>query len=54
MVADLACLLFGAAAWKVRARDAFIGWSAEQRQERLSLISAIDTKLRLHSKIEGV
>ena len=35
---DLACLLFGAAAWKVRARDAFIGWSAEQRQERLSLI----------------
>ena len=35
---DLACLLFGAAAWKVRARDAFIGWSAQQRQERLSLI----------------
>jgi hypothetical protein len=35
---DLACLLFAAAAWKVRARDAFIGWSAEQRQERLSLI----------------
>jgi hypothetical protein len=35
---DLACLLFGAAAWKVRARDAFIGWSVEQRQERLSLI----------------
>jgi hypothetical protein len=35
---DLACLLFGAAAWKVRARDAFIGWSARQRQERLSLI----------------
>jgi Domain of unknown function (DUF4338) len=35
---DLACLLFGAAAWKVRARDAFIGWNAEQRQERLSLI----------------
>jgi hypothetical protein len=35
---DLACLLFGAAAWKVRARDAFIGWSAKQRQERLSLI----------------
>ena len=34
----MACLLFGAAAWKVRARDAFIGWSAEQRQERLSLI----------------
>jgi Domain of unknown function (DUF4338) len=30
---DLACLLFGAAAWKVKARDAFIGWSAQQRQE---------------------
>ena len=35
---DLACVLFAAAAWKVKARDAFIGWSAEQRQERLSLI----------------
>ena len=35
---DLACVLFGAAAWKVKARDAFIGWSAEQRQQRLSLI----------------
>ena len=35
---DLACVLFGAAAWKVKARDAFIGWSAQQRQQRLSLI----------------
>jgi Domain of unknown function (DUF4338) len=35
---DLACLLFGAAAWKVKAQDGFIGWSAEQRQERLALI----------------
>ena len=35
---DLACVLFGAAAWKVQARDAFIGWSAPQRQQRLSLI----------------
>jgi hypothetical protein len=35
---DLACVLFGAAAWKVKARDGFIGWSAQQRQERLSLI----------------
>jgi hypothetical protein len=34
----LACVLFAAAAWKVKARDAFIGWSAQQRQERLSLI----------------
>ena len=35
---DLACVLFAAAAWKVKARDVFIGWSAQQRQERLSLI----------------
>jgi hypothetical protein len=35
---DLACVLFAAAAWKVQARDAFIGWSAPQRQQRLSLI----------------
>ena len=35
---DLACLLFGGAAWKVKARDGFIGWSAQQRQERLWLI----------------
>jgi hypothetical protein len=33
---DLACVLFGAAAWQVRARDAFIGWSATQRRERLA------------------
>lgn len=35
----LACLLFGAAAWKCRARDEFIGWTAQQRQQRLSLIA---------------
>ena len=35
---DLACVLFAAAAWKVQARDAFIGWSAPRRQQRLSLI----------------
>jgi hypothetical protein len=35
---DLSCALFAAAAWKVKARDAFIGWSARQRQQRLSLI----------------
>ena len=35
---DLACVLFAAAAWKVKARDAFIGWSAQQRQQRLSLV----------------
>lgn len=33
---DLACLLFGAASWKVAARDEFIGWSCSQRQSRLS------------------
>jgi hypothetical protein len=35
---DLACVLFGAAAWKAKARDNFIGWSAQQRQQRLCLI----------------
>jgi hypothetical protein len=35
---DLACVLFGAAAWKAKARDSFIGWSAQQRQQRLCLI----------------
>lgn len=29
--ADVACLLFGAAAWKVAARDEFIGWTPGQR-----------------------
>ncbi len=33
---DVACLLFGPAAWKVAARDGFIGWSSAQRQSRLS------------------
>lgn len=35
----LAALLFGAAAWKCAARDAWIGWSRQQRQERLPLIA---------------
>jgi hypothetical protein len=35
----LACLLFGAAAWKCRARDEWIGWTADQRQQRLHLIT---------------
>ena len=35
---DLACVLFGAAAWKVKARDAFIGWTRQQREARLGLI----------------
>jgi len=33
---DLPCLFSGPAAWKVAARDAWIGWSDAQRQLRLS------------------
>ncbi len=35
----LAALLFGAAAWKCGARDAWIGWSTSQRRERLVLVA---------------
>ncbi len=35
----LACLLFGAAAWKCRARDEFVGWTPEQRQRHLHRIA---------------
>jgi len=35
---SLAFLVFGAAAWKCRDRDEFIGWTAEQRKARLSLV----------------
>ena len=35
----LACLVFGAAAWKCQDRDRFIGWSAEQRQKNLALVA---------------
>ncbi len=31
-------LWFGAAAWKVAARDTFIGWSPAQRQSRIRLV----------------
>ena len=31
----VACLSFGSAAWRVAARDQFIGWSPQQRQARL-------------------
>jgi hypothetical protein len=34
----LACVVFGAAAWKCQDRDRFIGWSALQRERHLSLI----------------
>jgi aspartate kinase len=33
---DMACLLFGAAAWQCRARDQFLGWDAQERRSRLS------------------
>lgn len=35
----LACMVFGAAAWKCAARDAFIGWSAPQRQRHIHRIA---------------
>lgn len=35
----LACLVFGAAAWKCQARDQFIGWSDEQRKRNLGLLA---------------
>ncbi len=35
----LACLVFGAAAWKCQDRDQFIGWTAAQRQTHLALVA---------------
>ena len=35
----LACLLFGAAAWKAKARDEWIGWAPEQRERTLPLLA---------------
>ena len=35
----LACLLFGAAAWKARARDEWIGWTVAQRERALPLLA---------------
>jgi hypothetical protein len=35
----LACLVFGAAAWKCQDRDRFIGWTAAQRQQHLTLVA---------------
>ncbi len=34
----LACLLFGAAAWKTAARDSFIGWNIKIREKNLHLV----------------
>lgn len=36
---DLACLLFGAAAWQCAGRDRWIGWSAAQRVQGLPFIA---------------
>ena len=36
---DVACLLFGAAAWKCSVRDRFLGWKSSQRLEQLSRIA---------------
>jgi len=35
----LACLLFGSAAWKAAGRDQWIGWTAQQRQRQLGLVT---------------
>jgi hypothetical protein len=35
----LACLVFGAAAWKCQARDQFIGWSPEQQKRNLGRLA---------------
>ena len=35
----LACLLFGSAAWKCQARDAFIGWTPQERRNQLRLLA---------------
>lgn len=36
---DLACLLFGAAAWQCAPRDRWIGWTSEQRAQGLQHIA---------------
>lgn len=36
---DLACLLFGSAAWKVAPRDSFIGWSDVVRKQKINLLT---------------
>jgi len=36
---DLACVLFGAAAWKTKSRDLFIGWTDTTRTRHLSWLT---------------
>ena len=38
-VQDIACLLFGSAAWKTAPRDSFIGWNRETREENINFIT---------------
>ena len=35
----LGCVLFGSAAWKAKARDGHIGWTAEMRKKRLNYLT---------------
>lgn len=52
---DLACLLFGAAAWQCAPRDRWIGWSAEQRAQRLPLLANNSRFLLLpHVRVPGL
>jgi hypothetical protein len=37
--ADVACLLFGAAAWQAQARDGFLGWNPRQRAQGLRYVA---------------
>ena len=36
---EIACLLFGSAAWKTAPRDSFIGWDRETREENINFIT---------------
>jgi hypothetical protein len=36
---DIACLLFGSAAWKTAPRDSFIGWDRETRKENINFLT---------------
>lgn len=36
---DIACLLFGSAAWKTTPRDAFVGWKPETRKENINFMT---------------
>ena len=38
-VQDIACLLFGSAAWKTAPRDSFIGWNRKTREENINFIT---------------